>query len=396
MENFEHYLPTKFYFGKDSEKNIGAYVKAAGGTKVMIVSYGGVYPSEIALLETVRKSLKEQGIGYLEVGGVEPNPKLQLCLDAAETVKKENIDLILAVVGGSVIDTAKCIAVSAVYEGDVWEDLYVNWGENPQPLPVGVILTIAATGSESSAGSVITDEKTKLKRFIYDDKNRPTFAVMNPELTYSVPPYPTACGIADIIVHAHERYFTERHDNYLTDMLNESVIKTVIRYGPIVMKDPENYEARAHLMWAGRLAHNNEFGVGRVLDNAVHSIQGEIGGLYDSAHGAGVGLLTIGWMKYVYKKDIPRFVRYFTNVWGVENDTFDPERTILAGIQKVENFMNEIGIPKYLEDLGYQEKDLDLIVERIPRDIGDLCGNFSKLNDEDIKAVIRLCSKGGA
>lgn len=393
MENFELYLPTKYYFGRKQEENVGEYIKKAGGTKVMVVSYGGLYPAEAKLLEVVRASLSRAEVPFIELGGVEPNPKLQLCLKAAQTVRAENVDFILAVGGGSVIDTAKCIAVSAVYDGDVWEDLYVNWGDYPQPIPVGVILTIAATGSESSAGSVITNEETKLKRFIYDDKNRPRFAIMNPELTFTVPAYPTACGIADMIAHAHERYFTQKQDNYMTDMLNEAVIKTIVRYGPVALREPDNYEARANLMWAGTLSHNNSFGVGRVLDNAVHDIQGEIGGLYDSAHGAGIGCITPAWMQCVWNRDPARFVRYFTTVWGVENDPFDVERTIQEGISRVTAFMRQIGIPEYLEDLGYVEKDLELIVSRIPRCPNGLCGNFSQLNDEELRRIIHMCSR---
>lgn len=392
MLNFQYLCTTKFIFGKDEQKNAAKYVKEFHGTKVLLHHYGGAFPAEIQLIEDVKKSLDEAEIDYVELGGVQPNPKLGLALKGAELIKKEGVDFVLALGGGSVIDSAKCMAVAAVYEGDVWEDLYIQWKDYPTPLPVGVILTSASTGSEASAGSVITNEETKEKKFIFQDKNRPKFAIMNPELTYTLPPYQTACGAVDIISHACERYFTKEHDNYLTDMLNEAVCKTVIKYAPIAMKEPENYEARAHLMWAATMAHCGIFGVGRVEDMACHNIQQEFGGLYDSAHGAGVACITIGWMKYIYKKDIARFYRYFTEVWGVEEDIFRPEKVVEAGIEKQKQFIESLGIQTDVRDLGVKEEDLESLAKSTMVTTPDgKVGCFSELDTEDIIEIYHLC-----
>lgn len=392
MINFQYLCSTKFIFGKDEEKNVGAYIKEFGGTKVLLHYYGNGLDVENRLLETVKESLNAEMIDYVELSGVQPNPKLSLALKGSHIVKEEGVDFILALGGGSVIDSAKCIAVAAVYEGDVWQDLFIDWKDYPTPIPVGVVLTSASTGSEASAGSVMTNEETKEKKFIFKDKNRPKFAIMNPELTYTLPSYQTACGAVDIISHACERYFTKEHDNYLTDMLNEAVCKTVIRYAPIALKDPQNYEARSHLMWAATMAHCGIFGVGRVEDMACHNIQQEFGGLYDSAHGAGVAAITIGWMKYVYKKDVQRFYRYFTEVWGVEDDIFDMEGVILKGIEKQKQFVESLGLPTNVRELGVKEEDLAYLAHSAMRTTPDgKVGCFSELDDEDIIQIYKLC-----
>lgn len=392
MINFEYLCSTKFIFGKEEEKHVAEYVQAFGGSKVLLHYYGSGIPMEVKLVQDVKQALDKAEIDYIEFPGVQPNPKLALALKGAELIKKEGVDFILALGGGSVIDSAKCMAVAAVYEGDVWQDLFLDWKDYPDPLPVGVVLTSASTGSEASAGSVITNEATKEKKFIFQDKNRPKFAIMNPELTYSLPAYQTACGAVDIISHACERYFTKEHDNYLTDMLNEAVCKTVIRYAPIALKEPRNYEARSHLMWAATMAHCGIFGVGRVEDMACHNIQQEFGGLYDSAHGAGVAAITIGWMKYVYKKDIARFYRYFTEIWGVEPDSFHPENVIEAGIEKQKKFVESLGLPTNVRELGVKENDLAALAKSAMRTTADgKVGCFSELNDEDIIQIYHLC-----
>lgn len=391
MLNFQYLCSTKFIFGRNEEHKIAEYVKEFHGTKVLIHHYGGAFPAEITLIHNIRESLEKAKIPYVELGGVQPNPKLSLALKGAEMIKKEGVDFVLALGGGSVIDSAKCMAAAACYDGDVWEDLYIGGKDYPDPLPVGVVLTSASTGSEASAGSVITNEKTKEKRFIFQDKNRPKFAVMNPELTYTLPPYQTACGAVDIISHACERYFTKEHDNYLTDMLNEAVCKTVIRYAPTAIKEPENYEARSHLMWAATMAHCGIFGVGRVEDMACHNIQQEFGGLYDSAHGAGVACITIGWMKYVYKKDIQRFYRYFTEVWGIEPDIFNPEKVIEAGIEKQRRFIESLGIPTDIKKLGVKEDDLEFLARTTMTTQNGKVGCFSELSQEDIIEIYHLC-----
>lgn len=393
MNNFVYCCGTKYIFGKKQEENVAAYIRECGGTKVLLHYYGNGLPSEEALIAKIRKCLDEAHMPYIELAGVEPNPKLSLALLGAEKIREEGIDFVLAAGGGSVIDSAKCMAVAAVYDGNVWEDLYVKGQDYPMPIPVGVILTIASTGSESSAGSVITNEKEKSKRFIFRDKNRPRFAIMDPELTYTVPPGATAYGSIDIMIHAHERYFTPAQNNYLTDMLNEAVCKTVIKYLPVVLKEPGNYEGRAQLMWAAAMAHSGIFGVGRIEDMAVHNIQQAIGGLYDSNHGAGVGCLTRGWMKFCYKKDIPRFVRYFSKVWEIDSDPLCPEDTIFRGIDKLNRFFDSVGIPQYVEQLGYREEDIEQIIKETDKTPEGLCGSFSKMTDDDIKNLLFLCSR---
>lgn len=394
MLNFEYYCPTKFVFGKGQQAHVAEYVREFGGTKVLIHGYGESYPAYNELLAAVRSSFETSGIAYVEVSGVEPNPKLGLALKAAQVVRDEKCDFILAVGGGSVIDSAKCAAVAARYDGDVWNDLYIGQQDYPTPVPVGVVLTSAATGSESSPGSVITNLETHQKKFIYRDVNRPKFAVMDPEITYTLPPYQTACGAIDTVSHFTEHYFTSEHDNYLTDMLNESAIRAVRRFAPIAIKDPTNYEARANLMWAASMGMNGYTAVGRMDDSAVHSIQQEIGGLYDSAHGARVGCVTLGWFKYCYKKDLPRFYRYFTEAWGVDPDPMNPEAVILEGINQYRIFLRLIGIPTDCRKLGVREEDLQRIADGADCNPRGKCGNLTMLDSEDIINVLRLCMEG--
>lgn len=393
MLNFEYSCATKFIFGKEQQHTVGEHIKEFGGSKVLLHHYGDTYPAAVKLIADIKASMDAAGVEYVELTGVQPNPKLGLCLEGAQVVRDEKCDFILAVGGGSVIDSSKCIAAAANYDGDVWNDLFIGQQDYPTPVPVGVVLTSAATGSESSCGSVITNAETNEKKFIYREVNRPKFAIMNPELTYTLPAFQTACGGADIIAHASERYFTTEHDNYLTDRLNEAVIHTVRHYLPIALNDPENYEARSNIMWAATMAMNGIFGVGRMDEMAVHSIQQEVGGLYDSAHGAGVACLALGWWRYCYKTDTPRFYRYFTEAWDVEPDPFDPEAVILEGIEKAEKFLVEIGLPTDCRDLGVKEGDLQKLADGADRTPDGTCGNLSHLSSEDIINIFHLCMK---
>lgn len=389
MINFEFYSPTRFFFGRDQHKNVGNILKEYSAKKVMVLHYGEAY--EEKLMEEIFEEIKKVGIDYVDFSGIKANPTYERAREGTEIVKRENVDFLLAVGGGSVIDTAKFIGVDALFDGDLWEYAYMNGQIAKETLPVGTILTIAATGSESSASSVIT--RGNLKKNMGGDLIRPTFSILNPELTYTLPPYQTASGIVDMIAHLHERYFTRADHNDLTDYLSEAVFKTIIKNAPVVMKDPQNYEARAALMWSGTIAHNETCGVGRIPDLAVHLIQHPISAFFNSAHGAGCGVITLGWMKYVYKTDMPRFVRYFTRVWGVENDEFDPESVILQGIKKQEAFYRSIGMPVTLEEVGMHEEDIDRIAETVDVFPHGKTGNFVMLDREDVKNIYRLCLK---
>lgn len=388
MENFMFFSPTRFIFGKDEENNVGEYVSQYGAKKVLVLHYGTDFDFEISLINRVFESLKAAGITYFDFKDIKPNPTLQRAEEGVSVVKEHNIDFLLAIGGGSVIDTAKYIAVSALTDENVWENYFLKRTPVKKALPVGAIPTIAGTGSEGSMSCVITNGV--LKRSLNDDKIRPVFALMNPELSYTLPAFQTACGAVDIMAHVHERYFTRGEENYLTDNLGESVFRTVIKYLPIALKEPTNYNARAQLLWASVLAHNDSCGVGRTVDGAVHGIQSEIGGMYDSAHGAGVACVTPGWMKYVYKADIRRFTRYFNQVWGMEYDSYDPEGMILEGIEKQKQFYVSVGIPVHYKELGVQEKDIATLCSTVRRGPDGMAGNFMKLSTEDLIEIYKL------
>ncbi len=390
MNNFQFYSPTRFIFGKGEENNVGMYAVQKGAKRVMVLHYGTSLEFETTLIERVFKSLKEAGIEYVDFDGIKPNPALERAEEGKQTAIEEQIDLLLAVGGGSVMDTAKYIAVAALYtgEGTVWDTFFLKKTPVTAALPVACIPTISGTGSEGSMSCVITNGI--LKRSLNDDMIRPVFTIMNPELNYSLPPFQTASAGVDIMAHVHERYFTRSGENYLTDNLGEAVFRTVIKYLPIALEEPNNYNARAHLMWAANLAHNDTCGVGRVVDGVVHGIQSEIGGMYDSAHGAGVACITPGWMKYVYKEDPRRFVRYFNQVWGMEMDPYDPEGMIEEGIERQKNFYKQVEIPVHYDKLGVKEKDIPALAASVRRGPDGLAGNFKKLDTQDIINIYAL------
>lgn len=381
MNNFTFYCPTKFVFGKDQEQNVGKLCKEQGATKVLIV-YGGGSVVKSGLLDRVKSYLKEEGITCFEHGGVKPNPRVEHVREGVEIVRKEGIDFILAVGGGSVIDAAKGIGIGALYDGDVWD--YFTRTKNPTVMmPVGVIVTIAASGSEGSPNCVLNNEALKDKAGCANDCIRPRFAIMNPELTYTLPPYQIACGITDIMMHTHERYFTPVPDNQLTDEFCEGLLRTMIKLGPQALANPTDYNVRAQILWAGMMSHNNTVGVGRIQDSACHRIQVLIGAKYDSAHGAGLATVCPAWMQYVYKDHLPRFIRYATKVWGVDYDPYNPEATALEGIMRLKAFFKSLGMPTSLAELGVKDEDID-----------DLCqlsvGNMHPLKPEDIRKIYEL------
>ncbi|MBP0976725.1 MAG: iron-containing alcohol dehydrogenase [Oscillospiraceae bacterium] len=388
MNDFNFYSPTEFVFGRGREKECGAYVKKYGGTRVLL-HYGGSSAARSGLLGRVKASLDTCGVQYCELGGVQPNPRDSLVYKGIDLARKEKVDFILAVGGGSVIDSAKAIAMGVPYEGDFW-DFYS--GKQPEKaLPVATVLTIAAAGSEGSGDSVITKEDGMLKRGAGSDLIRPRFSVMNPELTQTLPAYQTACGATDIMAHVFERYFTNTKEVEITDRLCEAVLLTMIKETPRVIADPDNYEARANIMWAGTVAHTNIVGVGREQDWNSHGIEHELSALYDCAHGAGLAVIMPAWMEYVYKHNVRRFCQMATRVFGQQMDYEKPEETAIKGITAFRYFLRSIGMPINFAELGAKEKDIPLLVEKFG--LGDgRTGGFVHLSSEDIAAIYKIAA----
>lgn len=386
MLNFNFYSPTYFVFGKDREMETGKYIQKFGGKKILI-HYGSGSVIQSGLLDRVKKALDEKGIEYLELGGVVPNPRSGLVYQGVKICKENNIDFILAVGGGSVIDSAKAIALGAVYDGDFW-DFYTG-KRIEKALPVATILTLTAAGSEGSTGSVITHENGMLKRAANSDLIRPVFSILNPELTCTLPAFQTACGAADMMAHVMERYFSNTKDVEITDRLAEGIMLTIIQETPKVLKNPADYQARANLMWAGMVAHNDLCGVGREQDWATHQIEHELSALYDVAHGAGLAVMFPAWMKYVYQHDVMRFAQFAVRVWGCQMNFSNPELTALEGIHKYEDFMRSIGMPVRFSELGAKKEDIPALVKNLQLS-GHSIGSFVKLNEDDIKYIYEL------
>ena len=390
MDNFTFYSPTYFAFGKDMEQEAGNLVKRFGGTKVLI-HYGGGSVVKSGLLDRVKASLDAAGIAHKELGGVKPNPRSGLVYEGIELCKKEGIDFVLAVGGGSTIDSSKAIAAGSLYDGDFW-DFYMGKGRIEKALPVGTVLTIAAAGSEGSPDSVITKEEGMLKRGASGDAIRPKFSILNPALTQTLPPYQTAAGITDIMAHLHERYLTNTKDVEVTDRMIEALLLTMIHEGPRVIADPNNYEARANIMWAGMMAHNNSCGVGRSQDWNSHNIEHELSALYDCAHGAGLAVTMPAVFRYVYKHDVMRFAKLATRVWGIQMDFDNPERTALEGIDALAAFLKKIGMPGNFEELGAKKEDIPKLVDVLCNGNGrpGSISGFVTLNEEDCKKIYEM------
>jgi len=390
MDNFTFYSPTQFVFGKGTENESGAYVKRFGGSKVL-VHYGSGSVVRSGLLDRVKKSLEAEGIAYVELGGVQPNPRDTLIYKGIELCRKEKVDFILAVGGGSVIDSAKGIAVGVDYAGDFW-DFYEKKLAVTKALPIGTVLTIAAAGSEGSGASVVTKEDGMLKRDVGSDLLRPKFSILNPELTCTLPAYQTACGATDIMAHVFERYFTNTPEVECTDRLCEALLLTMIKETPRVIENPNNYEARANIMWAGTVAHNDIVGVGRSQDWNSHNIEHELSGLYDCAHGAGLAVIMPAWMEFVYKHDVKRFVQMATRVFGCELDEENPENTARAGIKAFRQFLHNIGMPINFAELGASVEDIPVLVEK--HGVGDgLTWGFVRLSAKDIAEIYTIAAK---
>ena len=389
MENFTFYSPTFFAFGKDTENQVGEYVKQFGGSKVL-VHYGGSSAKKSGLLDRVEASLKKEGIPYVMLGGVKPNPRSGLVYEGIELCKKEGVDFVLAVGGGSVIDSSKAIAAGVVYDGDFWDFYSGKWIE--EALPVGTILTIAAAGSEGSPDSVITKEEGMFKRGASGNAIRPKFSILNPALTETLPPHQTAAGATDIMAHLYERYLTNTKDVEVTDRLIEGLLLTMRHEAPRVIADPHNYEARANIMWAGMVAHNHICGVGRSQDWNSHVIEHELSALYDCAHGAGLAVTMPAVFKYVMNHDVNRFAKVATRVWGCEMDFDHPEVTALEGINAFQNFLISLGMPKNFEELGAKEEDIPKLAEICCRGDGrdGTISGFLTLTEEDVQNIYRM------
>lgn len=389
MFNFKFYTPTKVVFGKDTECKVAELINEFGGKKVLI-HYGGGSVIRSGLMQRVTDTLDAAGINYIMLGGAVPNPHLGLVYEGIELCKKEGIDFILAVGGGSAIDSAKAIGYGVTNEGDVW-DFYDYKREAKACLPIGVILTLAATGSEMSDSSVITKEEGLVKRGYSSDYSRPKFAIMNPELTMTLPDYQTACGCTDIMMHTMERYFTQGGNMEITDAIAEGLLRTVMNNAKILVKDPKNYEARAEVMWAGSLAHNDLTGCGNDGgDWMTHKLEHELGGLYDVAHGAGLAAIWGSWARYVYKNCLPRFKKFALNVMGVANEGTDEEIAV-AGIEALENFYREINMPTNLRELGVNATDEDLVemAHKCAVGVGGAMGSAKMLDEAAMLEIFR-------
>ncbi len=390
MLDFQFYSPTEFVFGRDTESRAGSYVRKYGGSKVLL-HYGGSSAKKSGLLDRVKASLSAEGIDFIELGGVQPNPRDTLVYEGIDLCRREGVDFLLAVGGGSVIDSAKAIALGVPYDGAFW-DFYSREKPPAAALPVATVLTIAAAGSEGSGDSVITKTDGGYKRGAGSDLIRPKFSILNPALTCTLPPYQTACGATDIMAHVFERYFTNPPEVEITDRLCEAVLLTMVKETPRVIADPQNYDARANLMWAGMVAHNNIVGVGREQDWNSHGIEHELSALYDCAHGAGLAVIMPAWMEFVYKHDPMRFAQMAVRVFGCSMDFAHPEVTAVEGIRRFRQFLHSIGMPINFAELGAKEEDIPALVEKFG--IGDgRTGGFVHLSADDIAAIYHIAAK---
>ncbi len=385
MINFTFQNSTKIIFGKDTESQVGQETRLYG--KKVLLHYGGGSIKKYGLYNKVIASLKKANIGWVELGGVQPNPRLSLIRDGINMCKNLDIDFILAIGGGSVIDSAKAIAVGAKYDGDVW-DFFMRKEEISDALPIGVLLTIPAAGSESSTGSVVTNDDGQLKKDIGSQLLLPKFAILNPEITFTLPSYQTAAGVTDMMAHIMERYFTNVTHVNLTDRLSEGALKTIIINAKRVFDQPNNYDARAELMWASTIAHNGLLDTGRIGDWASHMIEHELSGIYDIAHGAGLAIIFPAWMKYVYQHDVNRFAQFAVNVWDIPMNFSNPAETALLGIEKMENFFSSIGMPTTLSEVNIPEDRFDEMASKATF-FGTL-GNFVTLEKDDIRKIYEL------
>ena len=390
MDNFNFYAPTYFAFGKGAEEQTGVLVKRFGGSKVLI-HYGGGSVVRSGLLNRVKSSLDREGLSHIELGGVRPNPRSGLVYEGIRLCRDNKVDFVLAVGGGSAIDSAKAIAAGSVYDGNFWD--FYEGKPVTEALPLGTVLTIAAAGSEGSPDSVITKEDGMIKRGASGEAYRPKFSVLNPELTETLPPYQTACGITDIIAHLYERYLTNTKDVETTDRMIEALILAMVNEAPKVIRDPHDYQARANIMWAGMMAHNNSCGVGRSQDWTSHNLEHELSALYDCAHGAGLAVVMPAVFSYTLYHDVMRFAKADVRIWGCQMDFESPETTAKAGIEALRRFLVSIGMPKNFAELGAKEDDIEYLAHTCCYGNGNTDGTlegFTVLHQKDVEEIYRL------
>lgn len=392
MKNFTYHIPTQFVFGHDTENEAGALIREMGGTKVLI-HYGGGSAVRSGLIGRIEQSLTDAGLQYVALGGAQPNPRDTLVYQGIELVRRENVDFILAVGGGSAIDSSKAIAHGACYKGDFW-DFFCGKSKPETTTPFGVVLTMSAAGSESSNSCVITQESTLTKRGLRSELNRPRFAILNPELTMTLPPYQIACGATDIMAHIMERYFTSETEVDLTDRLCEAALVAVIRAAKIAVKNPNNYDAQAQLMWGSTIAHNDTVGVGRVHDFGSHQVEHELSALYDVAHGAGLAVVFPAWMRYHMNKNIMRFAQFGVRVYNCEMNFEHPEETAIAGIEAHEAFLREIDMPVTMKELGAKTEDIPALAAKTKKNNADgTTGGVFHMTTADIEAILRIADR---
>lgn len=382
VRNFVFFNPTRILFGAGMEEETGR--QAALWGKKALLHYGGGSIMKNGVYQKVTQSLREHGVSWVELGGVQPNPRLSLVREGIDLCRAQGVDLVLAVGGGSVIDSSKAIAAGVCYPGDIWA-CYIDPSKTvTQALPVGVVLTIPAAGSESSSGSVITNEDGWLKRPCEGEALYPRFAIINPETNYTLPPYQTACGCADIMAHLMERYFTSVVNVDASDRMIEGLLRTMLYYGPMALREPDNYDVRAEINWAGTLAHNNLLDRGRIGDWASHNIEHELSGIYDIAHGAGLAIVFPAWMRYVYQNHLDRFVQFAVRVMGVDLAFSQREEIAREGIDRLERFFQRMGLPTRLKEGGIGDDRLQEMAEK-----AHSVGNLEQLNCEDIYKILK-------
>ena len=391
MKDFNFYAPTEVVFGEQSEEQVAQLVKKYGGTKVL-VHYGGQSALKSGLLDKVCTLLREGGVEYIALGGVVPNPRLSLAQQGIELCRKEGVDFLLAVGGGSVIDSAKCIGYGVPYDGNVW-DFYLGKATPTEMLPVACVLTIPAAGSEMSESSVITNEDGDVKLGYSNNLSRPKFAIMNPRRTFTLPPYQTAAGVTDMMMHTMERYFTKDDDMDFTTDVAEAMLRSIKNAVFAVLKNPEDYRYRAQIMWGGSLMHTGLTGCGITDDWATHPLEHELSAMFDATHGAGLAAIWPSWARYTMHENLSRFVRFAVNVMDVPNDFTDPEGTALKGIEAMERFYHAIGMPINIKELigrDITDEEIKEMTRKCSRDYTSTCGCLKVLKAEDMEAIYRM------
>ena len=391
MNNFTFYSPTEFVFGKETEKQVGALAAKYGASKVMIV-YGGGSAIRSGLLDRVKNALREACLPFCEMGGVQPNPIDTKVYEGIDLCRREGADLLLAVGGGSVIDTAKAIAAGVPYEGDFW-DFYIGKAQVARALKVAVVLTIPAAGSEGSGNTVITKvdslQKMSLRAPMY---LRPVFSILNPELTYTLPPFQTACGVCDMMIHVFERYFTNTTDVEISDRMCEGVLMSIVKEAYRVKQDPQDYGARANLMWAGMVAHNGTCGVGCEEDWASHFLEHEVSALYNVTHGAGLAVIFPAWLTYMADHHTKKTAQYAVRVWDVP-ESGDLRTMSLEGVSRLKSFLHSIGMPVTFKELGIEHPDIDLLVKKFHENKGERVGNYFPLDSKASRKIYEIANQ---